>query len=66
MKFKIYSKSSKSNDVIMKFESASHTTAIDYASQIKNIDRKSFMELFDVKQIVEKKVINYGILPEKK
>mgnify|MGYP006186596287 CR=1 FL=1 len=50
----------------MKFESASHTTAIDYASQIKNIDRKSFMELFDVKQIVEKKVINYGILPEKK
>ena len=66
MKFKIYSKSSKSNDVIMKFESANHTTAIDYASQIKNIDRKSFMELFDVKQIVEKKVINYGILPEKK
>ena len=50
----------------MKFESANHTTAIDYASQIKNIDRKSFMELFDVKQIVEKKVINYGILPEKK
>jgi len=48
MKFKVYIKESKSRDVIMTLESASLTSAIDYASQIKKLDRKSFTDLFTV------------------
>jgi hypothetical protein len=54
MKFEVYIKGSKNKDVIMKLESASLTSAIDYASKIKKLDRKSFTNLFTVNPIVKK------------
>ena len=54
MKFQVYIKRSKSKDVIMKLESANLTSAIDYASKIKKLDRKSFTNLFTVNPIVKK------------
>jgi hypothetical protein len=54
MKFQVYIKGSKSKDVIMKLESANLTSAIDYASKIKKLDRKAFTDLFTVKPIIKK------------
>jgi len=54
MKFKVYIKRSKSKDVIMKLESESLTSAVDYASKIKKLDPKSFTDLFTVKPIIKK------------
>ena len=54
MKFQVYIKGSKNKDVIMKLESASLTSAIDYASKIKKLDRTSFTDLFTVKPIIKK------------
>ena len=54
MKFKVYIKGSKNKDVIMKLESANLTSAIDYASKIKKLDRKSFTDLFTVEPIIKK------------
>tara|TARA_B110000881_G_scaffold64780_1_gene56134 strand:+ start:106 stop:270 length:165 start_codon:yes stop_codon:yes gene_type:complete len=54
MKFQVYIKGSKNKDVIMKLESASLTSAIDDASRIKKLDRKSFTDLFTVKPIIKK------------
>ena len=54
MKFKVYIKGSKNKDVIMKLESANLTSAIDYASKIKKLDRKAFTDLFTVKPIIKK------------
>lgn len=53
MKFIVYIKRSKSKEVIMKFKCANHTSAIDYACQIKKLDYKSFTDIFNVQQIVE-------------
>ena len=54
MKFKVYIKGSKSKDVVMKLESSSLTSAIDYARRIKKLDRISFTDLFIVKPIIKK------------
>ena len=54
MKFEVYIRGSNKKEVIMKLESASLTSAIDYASKIKKLDRKSFTDLFTVNPIVKK------------
>ena len=54
MKFKVYIKGSKNKDVIMKLESANLTSAINYTSKIKKLNRKSFTDLFTVKPIIKK------------